>query len=780
MPTPNGVTSTQAGVSGIGQSLLEMAKGAFKRIADRAKPTMNDVDPGYPKDAAISERIKALVYRYYREGWFEKTQFARKWMRNILMFQGYHELEWSEINVAWEAVLRDDGEYAFPNNYFRSHIMYGVGIYVKNAPEFVFQPTANDFESYAVSNAAKSALEVVKQNVGYNRMRALEAINLRLCGNSFRYSYYSLDSRYGSITSPIIEEQEAVIDSGYWQCPECNAEGEGNPTECDQCGNAELALIPPTKAVVPLVVGQKEFPRGQEMSEAVNPLEVYVRSTSRDLWEAPFLVRARTVDRIVLSSLFPDSIIKGSDESHADLSLIYQQSLADLPGDPTQYAAWYERASSASKTTFLQAWIRPTLYSHDKEMLKQFPSGLYAAVAGETLLDSKDDSLDDHWVHLQYTPVPGRLWADGDDDLVPKQLQLNETDRLILRNTGYNSVPQTFIDSQRIDKNKLVNDPGEVNEVKPSQGKSVGDALHVVPGMSLSPEVHQWRADILTDFEYHSGVFGSAIGQHQPGVDTLGGQQQMANKTEENQSPMILLYQEANERWATQMLKIIAANWLDERVSAVMGVNGSWEFQKLRGAALDMDKVKIEARIIPQDFAQQQAFSQAIAVGALNPQDPRVAKKLLELYQLPTDLDGFSLDAKVQWKEIEKMKAQPGLQIQPVPFVQNNEIHIEICRVWLNSDEAESMPEVAQAVYAHLMLHMQAEMVVQQAAGATGAAGPEAGAAASGAGAESDSPAAESGSPKANKTNRAKKGQAAKPKQSQPSSGNQYGRRPKH
>jgi hypothetical protein len=484
----------------------------------------------------------------------------------------------------------------------------------------------------------------------------------------------------------------------------------------------------------------------------------------------------------VLSALFPDSIIKGTDESHADLSLIYQQSLADLPGDPTQYAAWYERASAASKTTFLQAWIRPTLYSHDKEMLKQFPNGLYAAVAGGTLLDSKDDSIDDHWVHLQYTPVPGRLWADGDDDLVPKQLQLNETDRLILRNTGYNSVPQTFIDSQRIDKNKLVNDPGEVNEVKPSQGKSVSDAIHVVPGMSLSQEVHAWRADILTDFEYHSGVFGSAIGQHQPGVDTLGGQQQMATKTEENQSPMILLYQEANERWATQMLKIIAANWLDERVSAVMGVNGSWEFQKLRGAALDMDKVKIEARIIPQDFAQQQAFAQAIAVGALNPQDPRVAKKLLELYQLPTDLDGFSLDAKVQWKEIEKMKAQPGLQIQPVTFVQKDEIHIEICRVWLNSDEAETMPEVAQAVYAHMMLHMQNQIVAIQAQAATQAAGEQATVDAGGtAGAqiESTHAAAGSGSPKAggaNKTNRAKKGQAAKPKQSQPSSGNQYNR----
>lgn len=776
----------QTGISGVAQQVRDLFSGRKRTAEDKSqKVDGRRVDPGYPANAEVAERIKALVYRYYREGAFEKTQFSRKWMRNVLMFQGYHELEWSDVNTAWEVTLSDEGEYAFPNNYFRSHVLYGVGLYVRNAPEFSFIPSANDFQAYAVSQAARSALEVIKKNVQYNAMRAREAVALRLFGNSFRYSYYSLDPRYGFVDAPVWGKEEVVVDEGYFQCPVCNEEGPGNPISCPNCGWAEqINYVPPTVVEQPKQIGSVTYPRGQVMTEVVSPLETYVRSSSADLWNAPYLVRARMVDKIILAAMYQDKeIVSGTDAVGEDISQVYSQALTDLPGDPMQFASWYEKSTNVSKSLLIQGWLRPSLYFHDKVLMRQYPDGLYAAVAGDTLLESKNEGLDDHWVHLVYTPIPGRFWGDGDDDLVPKQLQLNEVDRLITRNIAYNSVPQLFVDSQRITKDNIVNDPGEVVAVKPGGGKPTRDAIFQTEGMQLPTEVHQWRAYILEDFEYHSGVFGSAIGQHQPGVDTLGGQTMMAERSEQNQSPMLVLYKTANELWATQVLKIASANWLDERVSAVMGINGNWEFSKLRGAALDMDKIKLEANIIPQDVVKQQAFAQAIAAGALNPQDPRVARKLLELFQLPTDLDNFSIDAKVQWKEIERMK-QGEANIMPISFVHNDAIHMEICRVWLNSDEAESMPEVAAAVYQHMLMHMQNQLVVTEAQGAVSSAGDSAARDAGGDGADraEEQTAAQSGAEGkrgANKTNRARKGQAAKPKTSQPSKGNQYGRGPR-
>lgn len=722
---------------GIGQALSDIfGGGKMYPRSKKEKVSRNEILPGYPRFETPDKRILWLGWRYYREGQFEKVQFSRKWMRNALIFQGYHELEWSEINVAWEALIRDSGDYAFPNNYFRSHVMYGAGLYVKNEPRFDFQPTNDDFESHAISQAAHNALDYIKETVHYDHLRVIESIYLRLFGNSFRYTYYSLDPRFGHVTSPVYARQKTVLDNGSFQCPNCGMQNEGNPLECPQCG---LPLPPeavsaPTIGEIPVKVDEVKYPRGEILCEVVNPLEMGTRNSAPNLWHAPYLYRARIVDKLALQGDFPDVDLGGgygteglggeSSASAEDLSLVYQQSLADLPGDPTQYAAWYERATSYARCMFLQMWIRPSQYAHDKELADKFPDGMYAGVVGDKLLESRNEAVEDHWTHFAYNPVPGRFWADGDDDLIPKQLQLNETERLILRNEAYSSVPQLAIDSQRIDPNAIINDPAEIIQVKLS-GRPVRDAIMQLPAQALPQETWMWRESLLKDMEFHSGVFGSAIGMHDPGVNTFGGQEQMAARAEQTLSPLLLMYKEANEKWAYQALKLASENWLDERVRAVMGINGNWEFQKMKGAMLSMDKIKIVARLIPVDPGQQQALAQAVTAQLLNPLDPRVQRKALELFQLPVELSQFSADAKVQWEEIEDMKQ--GQPVQPEAFVDNDVVHAEICRVWLNTDEGrEQSPDIRQLVKQHMMMHMLNNAKAQAANAAQMAAGQEA------------------------------------------------------
>ena len=140
-------------------------------------------------------------------------------MRNALIYQGYHELEWSEINVAWDVVLQDSGDYAFPNNYYRTLILHGVRAYVQTAPIIEPTPTSDDADAQAASEAARTALEIIKKNVKYDYLRVLEAINLRLFGNSFRFSYYSKDPRYGYVTTPVYSDKDVVLSAGGSICP---------------------------------------------------------------------------------------------------------------------------------------------------------------------------------------------------------------------------------------------------------------------------------------------------------------------------------------------------------------------------------------------------------------------------------------------------------------------------------------------------------------------------------------------------------------------------------
>src|SRR6478609_4594997 len=135
-------------ISGLHSAIKDVFANRDKPVRSKTdKPQPLDIKPGYEFSLPIEKRCVSLADHFHREGSFEKIQFARKWMRNILIYQGYHELEWSEINVAWDVVYQDSADYAFPNNYYRTLIMHGVRAYIQNEPIIEPQPANDDFEA---------------------------------------------------------------------------------------------------------------------------------------------------------------------------------------------------------------------------------------------------------------------------------------------------------------------------------------------------------------------------------------------------------------------------------------------------------------------------------------------------------------------------------------------------------------------------------------------------------------------------------------------------------
>jgi hypothetical protein len=694
---------------------------------------------------------------------------------------GYHDNILSDVGMSFDTIGVNQAEYSFASNYYRSYIRYGTAMYVQTAPEFIAQPNGPDPTSQGVAEAARTALNINKENIGYDAIRAMEAQNMRLYGNSFRYSYYSVDPRYGFVTAPVYEDVEVQLDQGTWQCPNCGMGGEGQEPVCPQCGPSSPVPVQhtaPRTATVPKLSGKTAYPRGQESCEVVWPFEVYVRSSIKNLWQAPYLLRVRMVDKVGLQATFPKANFAGDTmpgdtvNASEDIGLIYQQAIPELPSDPTQYPGWYERAVTQAKVPLIEGWIRPSMYQSDSDLRKKFPDGMYAAKADDCLLTTRNESMDDHWTHFKHIHVEGRFWGDGDDDLLPDQMLLDEVDRLILRHVDYNSLPLLLADAQRLDKNNIINDAGYVVELKNLGGKSIDQAAKWLPGGQLSTDVWNWRSTRMQNMQFNSGVSPSAIGQHEPGINTYGGQQQAAQASQSMLGPLQLMYREENEKWAQQMLKIDAENWLDDRVSAIMGPNGQWEFKQLRGEMLDKEKFKMRANIIPLDYQQQQSFNQAIAVGAFNPQlPPQVRRKALELYQLSPDLDEFSSDAKVQQKEIDQGK-QSGQFPQPIAFVQNDQAHMKTLRDWMNSDDWDSQPPpVKVAAHTHFIQHMQNMATVSEVQGLMAQqSGQQQG---QQSGNQQQSPQGNKNNNEQFKHDRGVKGQAAKPNLPQPSGGNQ-------
>jgi hypothetical protein len=377
--------------------IRSLFKGAPPVVRDKLGPAKKPF-PEYPYDKDIQDRIKWLLDRFYYENQYEKIQLHRKWFRNHLFSTGYHDNVLSDVGMSFDAIGVNNAEYAFASNDYRAYVRYGTAMYVKTAPEFIAQPNGDDAESQAVAEAARTALEVMKENVGYDAIRAMEGQNLRYYGNSFRYSYYSVDPRYGFVTAPVYEDVEVALDEGSWNCPQCGQGGAGSSAICPQCGPDSPLPVqnnPPQKATVPKLQGKVVYPKGQEVSEVVWPFEVYVRSSVKNLWQAPYLLRVRMADKISLQATFPKAEFGGEQmpgdtvNASEDIGLIYQQAVPDLPSDPTQYPGWYERAVSQAKVPLIEGWIRPNMYFFDEELRKKFPEGLYGAKANDCLLTSR-------------------------------------------------------------------------------------------------------------------------------------------------------------------------------------------------------------------------------------------------------------------------------------------------------------------------------------------------------------------------------------------------------
>lgn len=242
--------------------------------------------------------------------------------------------------------------------------------------------------------------------------------------------------------------------------------------------------------------------------------------------------------------------------------------------------------------------------------------------------------------------------------------------------------------------------------------------------------------------------------------------------------PLQLMYREEEEKWAGQMTKLACENWLDDRIQATVGPNGTWEFKKLRGEMLKPGSYVWKASIIPLDPVKQQGLVQAIAAGAFNPQLPQpVQSKIQELYQLSPTLSDYNEHAKVQQKEIEGGK-QTGQFPQPIMGVQNDQAHISTLTRWMNSDDFDPQPpQVKVAAHQHFIQHVQNMANWAQVQGAMQGMQAEAGG-------QPQQPQQQGHEQNPNdsaqfREQRAMKGQAAKGHNPQPPGGNQYATGPR-
>ena len=361
---------------------------------------------------------------------------------------------------------------------------------------------------------------------------------------------------------------------------------------------------------------------------------------------------------------------------------------------------------------------------------EKFPDGRTIIVAGgKRLFDERlEDYLDGElpWEHIPFRRIPGDLWGYTPlRDAIPLQKRLNAIDSTIVQNR------KLFINPQVIEP--------KGSNLGPIDGRAGariiwdwkqtgGHSPQVKPSIGLHPSVMQEREIVSRELEDLAGTVEILSGSQPSGVTTFGQTQLLAEQALRRFAPPVRAWKRGLSRHERRKLMIAKARWRDERIVRVVGENEAIEVFHYSGADIGTAQdvvIEQEGAIVFSEAIEQQKILEGIKMGLIDPRNPAIAGRVLQLLNIPGFANQFTLDAKMTRRRIKAIL--DGSTVTDLTTGQrgditarsndNHAICYEILSDYTKEAEFEDLAPEAQTNIARLMTqHQQALAATQQQA----------------------------------------------------------------
>ena len=248
-------------------------------------------------------------------------------------------------------------------------------------------------------------------------------------------------------------------------------------------------------------------PIGQEQIDVYGVLEVKVPISARNQSEYTFLQCSTEIDILEAKARFPQYACKikpgaGLGENEYDrtarLGVIQGTELLSQTGD-----------AFANLVTFQRTWLRPSAFLELEDedartyFLEKFPNGGYFGFCGRTYVESRSESLDDHWVVVRPNPGDGQDTASLGKSVVEVQDMINDLIMIRMQTYKY-QIPAVWFDPNVIDGEAFVDQkstPGMHYPVKDDHeippGSGIASAFYAEPMASISPDLGEWMQELM-------------------------------------------------------------------------------------------------------------------------------------------------------------------------------------------------------------------------------------------------------------------------------------------
>jgi hypothetical protein len=530
----------------------------LEELAPRLVNALRGLVLQYREEGLVARRHEIRRIRQARLFW-QGLQYAW-WNPN--------DMQWHlpfESRVYDDQAFEEMPRYQFVTNLYQAFGLSFISVLSQDVPATRFFPqSAQSLVDISAARAASEVATLVEQNNHAERMLTNLAFFLWTDGKVGGYVRYVADGpRFGWHDEPNIEPVEIALGPEYYVCPQCGVEtpapaessaspdldsnqdrvipspqkrtrnlsakpkGRGadkkagergaavSPRVCPNC-NAPLTpddLRPAERVTVPRVTGVRRVPNGQEVISIIGGLELNTPVWANEMHEFPYLQWQMEVHRAKLKAAYPYAADKIEIGGPIEADDVYARAsrVSISQGMPTTHPG----DALMNLITFSRSWIRPWAFHSIEEkpvreaLLALFPEGCYAAFAGETYCESRNETMDDHWRVLHALPGDGQNRPAVGSSLVEIQERYNTLSNIQAETYEY-GIPPIYADPQVLDFDALQQQTAEPAAHYPARAR---------PGQPLAASFFQPApAQVPADMQRHQAELLGPISQFLTGL----------------------------------------------------------------------------------------------------------------------------------------------------------------------------------------------------------------------------------------------------------------------
>ncbi|MGO9642023.1 MAG: hypothetical protein ACLP1Y_12050 [Candidatus Acidiferrales bacterium] len=325
----------------------------------------------------------------------------------------------------------------------------------------------------------------------------------------------------------------AVTPNGQGAAKKAGARGASPaPPVCSNCG-APLTpddLRPAERVTVPRITGVNRVPNGQEVISIIGGLELNTPVWANEMHEFPYLQWQMEVHRAKLKAAYPHAADKIEIGGPIEADDVYARAsrVSISQGMPTTHPG----DALVNLITFSRSWIRPWAFHAVEEkpvreaLLKLFPEGCYAAFAGETYCESRNETMDDHWRVLHALPGDGQNRPAVGSSLVEIQERYNTLSNIQAETYEY-GIPPIYADPQVLDFDALQQQTAEPAAHYPARarpGQPLAASFFQPAPAQVPPDMQRHQAELMGPIsQFLTGLFPAVFGGEMESQKTATG-----------------------------------------------------------------------------------------------------------------------------------------------------------------------------------------------------------------------------------------------------------------